>query len=91
MAMSRRRRFFWVAVGLVLVASFTAALLGGVAYFVQNKGASAKSSKSDSRSHVLSISLDGSDNRCAMHRRDPFQGQGRRRMHRLMTKGERPS
>ena len=60
MAMSRRRRFFWVAVGLVLVASFTAALLGGVAYFVQNKGASAKSSKSDSRSHVLSISLDGS-------------------------------
>ncbi len=30
------------------------------------------------------------DNRCAMHRRDPFQGQGRRRMHRLMTKGERP-
>ena len=30
------------------------------------------------------------DNRCTMHRRDPFTGQGRRRMHRLMTKGERP-
>ncbi len=30
------------------------------------------------------------DNRCTMHRREPFHGQGRRRMHRLMTKGERP-
>jgi len=30
------------------------------------------------------------DNRCTMHRRDSFQGQGRRRMHRLMTRGTRP-
>jgi taurine dioxygenase len=30
------------------------------------------------------------DNRCTMHRRESFAGQGRRRMHRLMTKGERP-
>ena len=30
------------------------------------------------------------DNRCTMHRRDDFAGQGRRRMHRLMTRGERP-
>ena len=31
------------------------------------------------------------DNRCTMHRRDPFTGQGRRRMHRLTTLGERPA
>jgi taurine dioxygenase len=31
------------------------------------------------------------DNRCTMHRRDGFAGQGRRRMHRLMTRGERPA
>jgi taurine dioxygenase len=30
------------------------------------------------------------DNRCTMHRRDPFTGLGRRRMHRLTTLGERP-
>jgi taurine dioxygenase len=30
------------------------------------------------------------DDRCTMHRRDGFAGQGRRRMHRLMTRGERP-
>ena len=30
------------------------------------------------------------DNRCTMHRRDTFSGQGRRRMHRLTTIGERP-
>jgi taurine dioxygenase len=30
------------------------------------------------------------DNRCTMHRRDGFAGQGRRRMHRLMTRGECP-
>ena len=30
------------------------------------------------------------DNRCTMHRRDAFVGQGRRRMHRLTTLGERP-
>jgi taurine dioxygenase len=30
------------------------------------------------------------DNRCTMHRRDSFTGAGRRRMHRLVTKGERP-
>jgi taurine dioxygenase len=30
------------------------------------------------------------DNRCTMHRRDAFTGQGRRRMHRLTTIGERP-
>ena len=31
------------------------------------------------------------DNRCTMHRRDAFTGQGRRRMHRLTTRGERPA
>ena len=31
------------------------------------------------------------DNRCTMHRRDAFSGQGRRRMHRLTTLGERPA
>lgn len=31
------------------------------------------------------------DNRCTMHRRDAFKGQGRRRMHRLTTIGERPA
>jgi taurine dioxygenase len=30
------------------------------------------------------------DNRCTMHRRDSFAGQGRRRMHRLCTRGTRP-
>ena len=30
------------------------------------------------------------DNRATMHRRDAFTGQGRRRMHRLTTLGERP-
>ena len=30
------------------------------------------------------------DNRVTMHRRESFAGQGRRRMHRLMTLGERP-
>ena len=30
------------------------------------------------------------DNRCTMHRREAFKGQGRRRMHRLTTRGERP-
>ena len=30
------------------------------------------------------------DNRCTMHRRDGFAGHGRRSMHRLMTRGERP-
>jgi taurine dioxygenase len=30
------------------------------------------------------------DNRWTMHRRDAFAGHGRRRMHRLMTRGERP-
>ena len=30
------------------------------------------------------------DNRCTMHRRDAFTGQGRRRMHRLTTLGARP-
>ena len=30
------------------------------------------------------------DNRCTMHRRDGFAGHGRRRMHRLMTRGDRP-
>jgi len=30
------------------------------------------------------------DNRATMHRRDAFVGQGRRRMHRLTTLGERP-
>ena len=31
------------------------------------------------------------DNRCTMHRRDPFVGAGLRRMHRLTTLGERPT
>lgn len=31
------------------------------------------------------------DNRCTMHRRDAFKGQGARRMHRLTTIGERPT
>ena len=30
------------------------------------------------------------DNRCTMHRREGFAGQGLRRLHRLMTRGERP-
>jgi len=60
MAMSRRRRFFWIAVGLVLVASFTAAVLGGLAYFVQQQGIASTARKSDARSHVLSVTLDGS-------------------------------
>jgi taurine dioxygenase len=30
------------------------------------------------------------DNRCTMHRREGFAGHGLRRLHRLMTKGERP-
>ena len=30
------------------------------------------------------------DNRCTMHRREAFTGLGRRRMHRLTTRGERP-
>jgi taurine dioxygenase len=31
------------------------------------------------------------DNRCTMHRREGFAGHGRRRMHRVMTLGERPA
>ncbi|MBP6703635.1 MAG: signal peptide peptidase SppA [Vicinamibacteria bacterium] len=60
MAMSRGRRIFWIAAGLVLVAAFTAAVLGGLAYFVQQQGFASSARKSDARSHVLSISLDGS-------------------------------
>jgi taurine dioxygenase len=30
------------------------------------------------------------DNRCTMHRREGFAGHGLRRLHRLMTRGERP-
>ena len=30
------------------------------------------------------------DNRCTMHRREGFAGHGLRRLHRLMTQGERP-
>ena len=30
------------------------------------------------------------DNRCTMHRRDSFRGHGNRRLHRLVTRGERP-
>jgi taurine dioxygenase len=30
------------------------------------------------------------DNRCTMHRRESFAGQGRRRLHRLQTRGDRP-
>ncbi len=58
--MSRGRRFFWIGVGLVLVASFTAAVLGGLAYFVQHQGLGSAAKKSDANSHVLSVSLDGS-------------------------------
>ncbi len=60
MAMSRRRRFFWIGVGLALVASFTAAVLGGLAYFVQQQGLSSSARKSDAGANVLSITLDGS-------------------------------
>ena len=60
MAMSRGRRFFWIGVGLVLVASFTAAVLGGLAYFVQHQGLGAGAKKTDANSHVLLVSLDGS-------------------------------
>jgi protease-4 len=60
MAMSRRRRFFWVGVGLVLVASFTAAILGGLAYFVQHQGLGASSRRTDASSPVLEITLSGS-------------------------------
>lgn len=60
MAMSRGRRFFWIGVGLVLVASFTAVVLGGLAYFVQHQGLGSPARKTDSQAHVLSISLDGS-------------------------------
>ena len=59
MAMSRRRRFFWIGVGLVLVASFTAAVLGGLAYFVQHQGLASTAKKSDSSAHVLSVNLGG--------------------------------
>jgi protease-4 len=59
MAMSRRRRFFWIGVGLVLVASFTAGVLGGLAYFVKHQGLASSPRKSDSSSHVLSLSLNG--------------------------------
>jgi protease-4 len=47
-------------VGLVLVASFTAVVLGGLAYFVQSQSLSTSARKSDASSHVLSLSLDGS-------------------------------
>ncbi len=57
--MSRRRRIFWIVVGLVLVASFTAAVLGGVAYFVQHQRVSASARRSDASAQVLSMSLDG--------------------------------
>ncbi len=60
MAMSRGRRYFWIGVGLVLVAAFTAAVVGGLAYFVQHQGLSSSARKSDAGAHVLSISLDGS-------------------------------
>ncbi len=60
MAMSRGRRFFWIGVGLVLVASFTAAVLGGLAYFVQHQGLGSAGKKTDANSHVLLVSLDGS-------------------------------
>ncbi len=30
------------------------------------------------------------DNRCTLHRREGFAGHGLRRLHRLMTKGDRP-
>jgi protease-4 len=60
MAMSRGRRFFWIGVGVVLVASFTAAVLGGLAYFVQQQGLSSSARRSDASSSVLSVTLDGS-------------------------------
>jgi protease-4 len=59
MAASRRRRFFWIGVGLVLVAAFTAAVLGGLAYFVQHQGIGSAARKSDSRARVLSLSING--------------------------------
>ena len=59
MAMSRNRRIFWIGVGLVLVTSFTAAVLGGRAYFVQHNGIAATARKSDTSAHVLSLTLNG--------------------------------
>ncbi|MEO8362655.1 MAG: S49 family peptidase, partial [Vicinamibacteria bacterium] len=59
MAMSRRKRFFWIAVGMVLVASFTAAVLGGIAYVAKREGFSA-GKRTDSSSSVLSIRIAGS-------------------------------
>ncbi len=59
MTTSRRKRFLWITVGLVLVGSFTAAVLGGLAYFVQHQGLSSADRKSDGHANVLSISLDG--------------------------------
>ncbi len=75
MAISRGRRFFWIGVGLVLVASFTAAVLGGLAYFVQQQGLGSSANKSDSNAHVLSLSLDGSfDENPAPTFRSAFSG-----------------
>ena len=59
MAPSRKKRFFWVVVGLVLVASFTVAILGGIAYFVQRQGSPASARHTDPSSGVLSIGLQG--------------------------------
>lgn len=75
MAMSRGRRFFWIGVGLVLVASFTTAVLGGLAYFVQQQGLGSSTNRSDSNAHVLSLSLDGSfDENPAPSFRSAFSG-----------------
>lgn len=60
MAMSRRRRFFWIGVGLVLLASFTAAIIGALAFFVQSQGPGTSERRSDASSHVLSMSIEGS-------------------------------
>ncbi|MEO6401502.1 MAG: signal peptide peptidase SppA [Vicinamibacteria bacterium] len=57
--MSRRKRFFWIAVGIVLVASFTVAVLGGIAYVAKREGFSS-GKKTDSSSSVLSIRIAGS-------------------------------
>jgi protease-4 len=60
MATSRKKRFFWVAVGLVLVAAFTVAVLGGIAIYVQRQGLGSSGRQTDPSSSVLSVSIDGS-------------------------------
>lgn len=61
MAMSRGRRFFWIAIGLALTLSFAAAVLGAIALFARRSGISADGRKDASpTARTLAISLGGS-------------------------------